>query len=129
MLHVPIETICFLIDKAHEFQSQEGFVPPELPDIPTEDWALEALSDHTEDPCLNEVQEVLGEMSARQCAEVVSVMWLGRGDYEVDDWEAAVEDALEGYSERAAEYLLAHPTVAEDLNEGLIQLGYSCEEE
>jgi hypothetical protein len=128
MFHVPIETICFLIDKAHEFQSQEGVVLPELPEIPTEDWVLEALAEHAEDPCLNEVQEVLGEMSPRQRAEVVAVMWLGRGDFEADDWEAAVEDALEGYSERAAEYLLAHPTVAEDLNEGLLELGYSCEE-
>jgi len=41
---------------------------------------------------------------------------------------AAVEDALEAHSERAAEYLLAHPMVADDLEEGLIQLGYSCEE-
>jgi hypothetical protein len=128
MLHVRIETICFLIVKAHEFQSQEQVVLPELPEIPTEDWALETLADHTEDPCLNEVQEMMGEMNERQRAEVIALMWVGRGDYDVEDWESAVEDALEAHSERAAEYLLAHPTVAEDLEEGLIQLGYSCEE-
>jgi hypothetical protein len=71
---------------------------------------------------------MLGEMNTRQRAEVIALMWLGRGDYDLDDWEAAVEDALEGYSERVAEYLLAHPMVANDLEEGLIQLGYSCEE-
>jgi len=128
MLHVRIETICFLIVKAHEFQSQEQVVLPELPEIPTEDWALETLADHTEDPCLNEVREMMGEMNERQRAEVIALMWVGRGDYDVEDWESAVEDALEAHSERAAEYLLAHPTVAEDLEEGLIQLGYSCEE-
>jgi hypothetical protein len=128
MLHVPIETICFLIVKAHEFQSQEQVVLPEVPEIPTEDWALEALAEHSDDPCLNEVREVLGEMNARQLAEVVALMWLGRGDYDLDDWGVAVEDAEEGYAERAAEYLLAHPMVADDLEEGLIQMGYSCEE-
>lgn len=128
MLHVPVETVCFLIVKAHEFQSQEQVVLPEVPEIPSEDWALEALADHAEDPCLNEVREVMGEMSPRQRAEVVALMWLGRGDYDVDDWDGAVEDALEDYAERATEYLLAHPMVADDLEEGLIQLGYSCEE-
>lgn len=128
MLHVRIETVCFLIAKAHEFQSQEQVVLGDAPEIPTEDWALQALADHTEDPCLNEVQEVLGDMNARQRAELVALMWLGRGDFEVEDWEYAVEDALEEHSERAAEYLMAHPTVAEDLAEGLNQLGYSCED-
>ncbi len=128
MLHVRVETICFLIVKAHEFQSQDQVVLPEVPEIPAEDWALEALAEHSEDPCLTEVQEVLGEMNARQRAEVVALMWLGRGDYDVEDWETAVEDALEAHSERAAVYLLAHPMVADDLEEGLIQLGYSCEE-
>ena len=92
------------------------------------DRALEAFAEHAEDPCLNEVQEVMGEMSDRQRADGVAIMWLGRGDYGVVDWEAAVEDGLEDRSDRAAEYLRAHPMVADDLEEGLIQLGYSCEE-
>jgi len=74
------------------------------------------------------VRDLLEELDPNQRAEVVALMWLGRGDYEVEDWDTAVEDALEGYSERTAEYLLAHPMVADDLEEGLIQLGYSCEE-
>jgi hypothetical protein len=128
MLHVRIQTVCFLISKAHEFQSQEQVVLGDAPEIPAEDWALQALADHTEDPCLNEVQEVLGDMNPRQRAELVALMWLGRGDFDVEDWESAVEDALEEHSERAAEYLMAHPTVAEDLEEGLSLLGYSCED-
>ena len=128
MLSVRIDTICLLIDKAHQFQSQEQVVLGDVPGIPTEDWALEALADHAEDPCLNEVRDLLNDIDPNQRAEVVALMWLGRGDYEVEDWDTAVEDALEGYSERTAEYLLAHPMVADDLEEGLIQLGYSCEE-
>ncbi len=128
MLSVRIDTICLLIDKAHQFQSQEQVVLADVPEIPTEDWALEALADHAEDSCLNEVRDLLNDIDPNQRAELVALMWLGRGDYEVEDWDTAVEDALEGYSERTAEYLLAHPMVADDLEEGLIQLGYSCEE-
>jgi hypothetical protein len=40
VLHVRVETICFLIVKAHEFQSQEQVVLPEVPEIPTEGLGL-----------------------------------------------------------------------------------------
>jgi len=55
-------------------------------------------------------------------------MWLGRGDYDIEEWDTAVEDATDEYAERTVEYLLAHPMVADDLEEGLIAHGYSCEE-
>jgi hypothetical protein len=71
---------------------------------------------------------VIGEMSQRQRAELVALMWLGRGDYGIEDWETAVDDAIGDYSLNAAAYLLAHPMVANDLQEGLIAHGYSCQE-
>jgi hypothetical protein len=55
-------------------------------------------------------------------------MWLGRGDYSIEEWDAALEDATEDYTDRAVEYLLSHPMVSDDLEEGLIAHGYSCEE-
>jgi len=54
------------------------------------------------------------------------LMWLGRGDYNAEEWETAVDDALGDYSIRAAEYLLAHPMVSDHLQEGLIALDLPC---
>ena len=128
MLHIPLELLCSVIDKAREFQAKEEVVLPDVTASPSEDWALQVLADHSEDYSLRELLDAIAEMSQRQRAELVAIMWIGRGDYTVEDWESAVDDAIGDYSVRAGEYLLAHPTVSDDLEEGLLALGYSCQD-
>ncbi|MTW23091.1 DUF3775 domain-containing protein [Allochromatium palmeri] len=127
-LHINPESLCQIIEKAREFQAKEDVVLPDTPDSPLEDWALQMLTDHSEDLSLSEMTLAIGEMSQRQRAELVALMWLGRGDYGIEDWETAVDDAIGDYSLNAAAYLLAHPMVADDLQEGLIAHGYSCQD-
>lgn len=127
-LHIDLESLCHIIEKSREFQAKEEVVLPDVPDSPSEDWALQILADHSEDHSLGEMTQAIGEMSQRQRAELVALMWLGRGDYGIEDWETAVDDAIGDYSLNAAAYLLAHPMVANDLQEGLIAHGYSCQE-
>ncbi|EXJ14253.1 DUF3775 domain-containing protein [Imhoffiella purpurea] len=127
MLHLKLEILCYIIDKAREFQAKEEVVIPDTPSSPTEDWALQILADHSEDYSVREMTQAIGEMSERQRAELVALMWLGRGDYAIEEWETAVDDAIGDYSLNAPAYLLSHPMVADDLEEGLIAHGYSCE--
>ena len=126
MLHIPLDAICYIIAKAREFQAKEEVVIPETPSSPSEDWALQILADHSGDYTLTELVECIGEMNQRQRAELIALMWLGRGDYSLDEWEEAVDEAIGDYSVRAAQYLIAHPMVSDDLEEGLIAHGYSC---
>lgn len=127
MLTISPEIVCYLITKAHEFQAKEEVVIPEEPFGPSDDSALQVLAEHVDDICLQEICSIIEDMSTEQQAELVALMWLGRGDYEIDEWEGAVEDARDTEIERKAEYLLAHPMVADYLEEGLIQHDYACE--
>ncbi len=128
MLHIRLETLCFLIAKARELQAKEDVVIPEQPDNPSDDWALQILANHSDDSSLREIQDTLADLNGRQRAELIALMWLGRGDYEIEEWESAVDEALGDLSVRAAEYLLAHPMVSDYLEEGLITHGYYCNE-
>jgi len=128
MLTISPEIVCYLVTKAHEFQAKEAVVIPEEPSSPSDDWALQVLADHVDDLCLQEIRSIIEDMSPAQQSELLALMWLGRGDYDIDEWAAAVEDAMEIGIERPAEYLLAHPMVADYLEEGLIQHDYSCDE-
>ena len=127
MLHIPLEVLCYIISKAREFQAKEEVVIPETPSSPSDDWALQVLADHAGDYTLAELVDCIGEMNQRQRAELVALMWLGRGDYDLDDWEGAVDDAIGDHSVRAAEYVLSHPMVSDYLEEGVIAHGYDCE--
>ena len=128
MLNIGLDTLCFIIAKARELQAKEQVVIPQTPESPSDDWAMQVLADHSEDMSLQEVKTSVEDLDAEQQAELLALMWLGRGDYGLDEWEAAVADAMDQYEEHdnTALYLLAHPMVANELEEGLIAHGYSC---
>jgi hypothetical protein len=58
---------------------------------------------------------------------VVAVMWVGRGDYEPDEWEEVLQQAEEQSTPWTADYLIAHPLLPHYLAEGLEALGYEVD--
>jgi hypothetical protein len=124
MLNVNPETIRFIIDKAQEFQVKEGVTIPETPLSPSDDWARQIMADHTDDPVLQQIRDTVEDLEPDQQAELVALMWLGRGDYESGEWEAAVRQAAESANDRTADYLIGTPLLGDFLAEGLSMLGY-----
>ena len=126
MLSVNPDTVCFIVDKAHQFHAKEQVVIPEQSLSPSDDWALQVLADHADDPTFDEARSTIADLEPDQQVELVALMWLGRGDYELEEWENAIADAKDAWNENSAEYLFAHPQLADHLLEGLDLLGYSC---
>jgi hypothetical protein len=128
MLNIDLETVCYIIAKAREFQAKEEVVIPELfPDSPSENWARQVLADHAGDPTLQEASAAINALNDDELDELVALMWLGRGDYLLDDWNTALADAALARSDHTPTYLLAHPEVAFYLEEGLARHGLSCD--
>lgn len=121
------ELVCRILAGAREFQAKEEVVLPDVPDNPSEDWALQALANHTDDLTFSEIKDAIDDLEQDQQAALVALMWLGRGDFSAEEWEDALSEAAGRWTPRTAEYLLATPLVADYLEEGLSQLGYSCE--
>ena len=59
------------------------------------------------------------DLEPDQQAELVALMWIGRGDMEPEEWEEALALAVERHDGATAGYLLSHPHVADHLDEGL----------
>lgn len=127
MLDLNPGTVCFLIAKAREFHAKEDVVIPDVPDSPSEDWALQVLADHAGDATYQEFKNTVNDLEPDQQHQLVALTWVGRGDYDVSEWHEAVEEARRRATSRTADYLIAHPHLADDLEEGLAQLDYSCE--
>ena len=128
MLNVSSDTICFVIAKAREFQAKEEVVIPEVPNNPSDDWARQVLADHLDDLTVDELRATVDDLDREQQEDLIALMWLGRGDYELSEWEQALEDAEQAIGEDPTRYLLGHPLVADYLEEGLIQHGLSCQD-
>lgn len=130
MLNVSGETVCRLVELAQAFQAQEAVTFPDDEEgvDSDDDWMEQVLADHADDPTLAEFRSVIEDLEPDQQFEVVALMWLGRGDFQDDEWEEAVALAREQWTPATAEYLLAHPLLPEHLVEGLAAFGLACNE-
>ena len=127
MLNVNPDTVCFLILKARVFHSQEEVVVPDEPDSPADDWARQALADHAGDSVFQEFKATIDDLEPDQQQALVALMWIGRDEFSADEWAEALLEARRNWGENTAEYLIAHPQLADYLLEGLNLLGYGCE--
>ena len=126
MLDLNPETVYFIINKAHEFQVKEETALPEDSSVP-EDLSAETLPAPADDTVFAELKATIEDLEPDQQVSLVSLMWLGRGDYTLDEWERALKHAGESWNARTAEYLIGTPLLADYLTEGLDQFGYTEE--
>ena len=121
-LDLNLDIVRTIIDKARQFQAKEEVTFPEdAPLSPTEDWAMQVLADHADDPVLQELGSTVDALERDQQARLVALMWLGRGDYSLDEWGEAVAQAQDEWNGRTAEYLAGTPLVSDYLEAGIEQ--------
>jgi hypothetical protein len=128
MLTIAPDKVCYLIIKAREFVVKMDPEVPDPGDNPIDDADREILFDYPDDPTVEEIRACLDGLNEDESAEVLALVWLGRGDYVVDEWETIVPTALEDVDSRRPDALLGIPLLGDYLEEGLSQLGYSCED-
>ena len=68
---------------------------------------------------VDEVISEIEDLEPDQQAELVALMWIGRGDMEPEEWDEAVQLAMQRRCGSTAEYLLTHPHLAEHWDEGV----------
>jgi hypothetical protein len=119
MLEVNPETIRFLIDRAQEFQIQDETSMPDDLVVQDDDWLNQVREMHGDDPVFQEIKTTIEDLEPDQQMSLVALMWVGRGDFDADEWDAAFEQAKESWNERTAEYLIGTPLLADYLAEGL----------
>ncbi|MCB5945608.1 DUF3775 domain-containing protein [Acidocella sp. KAb 2-4] len=125
-LSIPLETICFIITKAREFDAKDEVSEPDPGSNPSDDDMRAVLEDHADDPVVAEITAVIDDLNEDAQLDLVTLVWLGRGDGDLDSWGALRGEAVNAYNGRTADYLLGIPLLADYLEEALAQFGLSC---
>ena len=113
-----------LIVKVRSFMGKEETDIPDDGSNPIDDEVpLGALQDEDDDLSREEVVEEIQGLSPRQRAELVALMWLGRGDGEPEEWNELLARAIERREVPTENYLLDHPLLAEHWLDGMERLG------
>jgi hypothetical protein len=129
------EKVSFLIEKAHEFDVKELPADEESGSNPTDDAAVDVLQDDGCDSVAAEMASFIRALNEDEQIDLVALMWLGRGDGTIDEWEDLRSQAAErrnGYRNprwETARYLLGEPLLGDLLAEGLDKFGISWADE
>lgn len=124
-LSISPEKVCFFIAKAREFAVKDAVSDPDSGSNPTDDAMLDVLEDHADDPTEQELRSFIGALSEDEQIDLVALVWLGRGDGTVAEWGDLREEADRLHNRRTAAYLLGKPMLADHLEEGLSEFGFS----
>lgn len=112
-----------LILRLRGYMAREGQVMPDPEEFPSGEAAAPAmLDDGPETLSRSEIAMQIEDLEPDQQAELVALMWIGRGDMEPEEWADAVALAEERRKGPTSTYLLSHPQVADDLEDGLDKL-------
>ena len=128
MPEISTEKVCYVIVKARELDVKVA--PEELDDAsnPTDDGMRRILEDYTDDPTYEELKSFLAAQSDDELKELIALTWIGRGDYDADDWEDVLGEVQDVREKHTIDYLLGTPLLADYLEEALSQFGLSCDD-
>src|SRR6476620_12559154 len=93
----PLETLCRIILRAREYESQtasdydRGEDPDNVDD--EQEGTLSVLEDDINTSVEEELHAAFEDLGEDQLAEVIAVCWVGQGTYDASDWDEAMEEA------------------------------------
>ena len=123
---INLETVCFIIFKAREFDVQEGVFDEDPGSNASDDGFLEVLASHGNDATFSEIKALIESLDVDEQSALVAITWTGRGDFDASEWSEAFQTARERHNDHTAEYLLGMPLLGDHLQNGLGELGLSC---
>jgi hypothetical protein len=133
-LLTPIDTLCRIIIRARENEAQ---VPAPDPDEDADDvddydgdaegGVVSPLEDELNTSVEEELKAILEDLADDQLAETLALAWVGRGTYDVSEWDEAFGEANDTDPETSVDELMDMPLLASHLEAGLAAFDYSCE--
>jgi Protein of unknown function (DUF3775) len=118
--------VCFVIEKSRELLSEDVGGGADASD-PTDDGERLMLSDATGHSIRTELVEFIRDLDVDESAALVALAWIGRGDFEPDEWRSAVAEAIDWRETPTWKYLLGMALLPDYLEDALSQFGRSCE--
>jgi hypothetical protein len=120
--------VAFIIARAREFDVKVPPVEPDPGSNASDDGEGGILQDYPADMTETELRDAIAGVSQDAAVDLVAMLWLGRGDYTLEEWAEARTLAGERAFGDIAAYLMGEPNLASFLEEGFTLLGYEPED-
>lgn len=127
MPEIAVDKVCFVVVKSRQLQAEDVGVRADASN-PADDGERAALTDDADFPVRREVREFIAALDVDEQDALVALAWIGRGDFEPEDWRTAVQEAAGRRERKTADYLLGMPLLPDHLADALSAFDRSCED-
>ena len=119
-LGIATDKVRFIIVKARQFDVKEGDADPNEGSNAADDGMASVLeSKPEEDGVRRELVQFINGLNEEEQINLVALAWVGRGTYDIENWDVAIDTARTEHNKRTAQYLLGLPLLGDYLAEGL----------
>ena len=125
-LGIATDKVCHIIWKARAFDVKEADSDPDSGSNAIDDGMTDVLESKPDDPVYNELVSFIRALDIEEQVTLVALAWVGRGTYDVSEWQQALDTARAEHMHRTAEYLLGLPLLGDYLEEGLAAFDLNC---
>ncbi|WP_439541080.1 DUF3775 domain-containing protein [Hyphomicrobium sp.] len=124
-LDIAPEKVAHVIIKAREYDAKVGAWDDTAEEGDAAEDPSAILEDFAGDPTAAEIIGFIDALNDDEQASLVALAWIGRGTFEPEELDEAVETARSEQNNSTAKYLLQLPLLSDYLEEGLEKLGFS----
>lgn len=126
MPEIGLAKACFIVEKSREYLAEEA--GSEADDSNPADDDERVMLTETAGPSIrHELTEFIKDLDVDEAAAVVALVWIGRGDFQPEEWKIAVAQAKERAEGPTWKYLLDMELLPDYLEDALSAFGRSCE--
>jgi hypothetical protein len=130
-LRISTDKVCEIIETARELA---GKVPSTAGDHTTtgDDSKLVTIEEpegngEDEDARRRVIIEFIAGLNVEEQTDLLALIWLGRGDYALAEWDEAVAEAEARIAARDPDYMIGDAALPEYLGDGLEAFGKTCD--
>jgi thiamine pyrophosphate-dependent acetolactate synthase large subunit-like protein len=118
------EKVGYVIAKARELLAEDEGARADASN-PDDDGDSVLVTDSADGPASDELRQYIEALDEEESAALVALLWVGRGDFEREEWEQALAQARERRESPTATYLMGQPLLPDYLAEALSAFGYA----
>ena len=111
--------------KARELDVKVDQTDPDSGSNPSDDNSVDALEFGEADDTRRELDSAIQDLNDDEQRDLIALVWLGRGDFILSEWAAALASAGDIGRERTPRYIAGIPLVSDFLEDGLSQFNQS----
>jgi hypothetical protein len=117
-----------ILIKAREYDAKVEQTDPDAGSNASDDNNVDVLESGPGDATRAELVQAIRDLNDDEQLDLIALIWVGRGDFSIEEWAEAREGARDIGRARTPRYVAEIPLVSDYLEDALSQFGHTLED-